>query len=94
LCRSSLLFGAVLQHQQRNVNTALLTPQYCLRIEQIHNAITTHLLVSHHNHIHTCVSMRLRQDNQKLSLCFFQIVKEQGIASDIYVLNKTLKQNA
>jgi hypothetical protein len=94
LCRSSLLFGAVLQHQQRNVNTTLSTPQYCLRIEQINNAITTHLLVPHHTHTNTCVSICVRQDNQKLSLCFFQIVKEQGIASDINVLNKILKQNA
>jgi hypothetical protein len=98
LCRSSLLFGAVLQHQHRSVNTALSTPQYCLRIEQINNAITTHLLVPRHNHTNTLVSICSRQDNQKLSLCFFQIVKEQGIASDKYIkqnaLNKTLKINA
>jgi hypothetical protein len=94
LCRSSLLFGAVSQHQHRNVNTALSTPQYCLRIEQINNAITTRLSVPHHTHTNTCVSICVRQDNQKLSLCFFQIVKEQGIASDIHALNKMLNQNA
>jgi hypothetical protein len=72
--------------------------QYCLRIEQINNAITTRLSVPLHTHINTCVSTCALQDNQKLSLCFFQIVKEQGIASDKYIkqnaLNKTLKINA
>ena len=57
------------------------TSQHCLRIEQIHNAITTHLLAPLHNHTNTCVSICLPQDNQKLSLCFFQIVKEQGHAN-------------
>ena len=52
--------------------------QYCLRIEQINNAITTRLLVPLHTSPRTCALSSILQDNQKLSLCFFQIVKEQG----------------